>query len=181
MLALSYRWWRNLVVLALALSLVLGWWWQQPALPAPSAIEQRGVWLTNVASGVFYLPWGLPRAIARLADLHFNTLYPVVWNRGLTLHPSAIARQASGRSRMPLIGLLHLGRDPLAEVIRLGHQHGFQVLPWFEYGLMVPRHSSLARQHPEWLTQGRDTSSGKYQDQLERELGRDRLLHLEQA
>ncbi|NJO21504.1 MAG: family 10 glycosylhydrolase [Spirulinaceae cyanobacterium RM2_2_10] len=131
-------------------------------------------------------PGVFPRAIARLADLHFNTLYPVVWNRGLTLHPSAIAQQASGRPRMPLVALLHLGTDPLATLIRVGHQRGFRVLPWFEYGLMTPVNSALARQHPDWLTHGRDRQTeSEYTDALERELG-DRapvwqLLQVQQA
>ncbi len=186
MFVLPRRWLRTVLLLCMAFCFALGFWWQRPAPPAPTITEQRGVWLTNVASGVFFVPWGIDRAIARLERLHFNTVYPVVWNRGLTLHPSAVARAASGRSRMPLIGLLHLGSDPLARTIRLSHQRGLQVLPWFEYGLMTPKNSALARRHPDWLTRARTSDTSQYEDELERELGggdapRLPLLQIEQA
>ena len=170
MLVFPSRWWRTLLAFSLALVLALTLWWPQPAPPSSLIVEQRGVWLTNVASGVFYVPWGLARATQRLAALHFNTLYPVVWNRGLTLHPSAIAQQVSGRRRMPLVSLAHLGSDALATTIRLGHQRGFRVLPWFEYGLMVPKHSAIARRHPTWLTHGRAGETSPAQDNLGQEL-----------
>ncbi|MGB3294842.1 MAG: family 10 glycosylhydrolase, partial [Phormidesmis sp.] len=45
-----------------------------------------------------------------------------------------------------------------SEMVRLGHQHQLRVLPWFEYGFMVPMNSQLALQHPEWLTSRQDGS-----------------------
>jgi uncharacterized lipoprotein YddW (UPF0748 family) len=54
--------------------------------------EIRGVWLTNVASGLFYIPWGIERAINQLATLNFNTIYPVVWNRGYTFRTYALTK-----------------------------------------------------------------------------------------
>ena len=59
----------------------------------PVTTEIRGVWLTNVASGVFYIPWGIERAINQLAALNFNTIYPVVWNRGYTFYKSPLAKK----------------------------------------------------------------------------------------
>ncbi|MEO3704788.1 family 10 glycosylhydrolase [Trichormus azollae] len=44
--------------------------------------EIRGVWLTNVASSLLFVPWGIHRATDQLASLNFNTIYPLVWNRG---------------------------------------------------------------------------------------------------
>ncbi|AFY70970.1 protein of unknown function DUF187 [Thalassoporum mexicanum PCC 7367] len=121
----------------------------QPIAP-PEQI--RGVWLTNVASGIFFVPWGIKRSLQQLAQLNFNTIYPVVWNRGYTLYPSAIAAPLTGKKQMPWLGLMHLGQDVLAQTINQAHQYGLRVLPWFEYGFIVPTVSQIAQQHPEWLT-----------------------------
>ncbi|MGK7927806.1 MAG: glycoside hydrolase family 10 protein [Spirulina sp.] len=126
--------------------------------------EIRGVWLTNVNSGVLFIPWGIQRAINTLAKLHFNTLYPVVWNRGDTFYPSAIAKEATGRDREPFLKLMHFNSDVLQEMIEEGHQKEFKVIPWFEYGLMTPRGSSLAKRHPDWLTQTLDRQGKEYRD-----------------
>ena len=53
--------------------------------------EVRGVWLTNVDSDVLFSRDNTTEAIANLAELNFNTLYPTVWNWGYTLYPSAVA------------------------------------------------------------------------------------------
>lgn len=113
--------------------------------------EVRGVWLTNVASSVLFSPWGIHRAIDQLANLHFNTLYPVVWNRGQTFYPSSIMHEMTGRSQNSLFSLMQ-GSDGLAEMVKYAHRRGFKVIPWFEYGLMIPANSALAKRHPDWLT-----------------------------
>lgn len=115
--------------------------------------EIRGVWLTNVASSVLFLPWAINRALYQLAQLNFNTVYPVVWNRGYTFYPSGVAKSISVRSQEPLLTIMRLGRDVLAEIVQQGHQQGLRVIPWFEYGFMAPASSQLARLHPDWLTE----------------------------
>ncbi len=114
--------------------------------------EIRGVWITNVASGILFTPWGIPRAIHQLAEMHFNTLYPVVWNRGETFYHSQALKQITGQTINPLLALTHPREDPLSEMVRVGHQQHLRVLPWFEYGFMVPLDSPLAKQHLNWLT-----------------------------
>lgn len=117
--------------------------------PAP---EIRGVWLTNVSSGVLFSPWGINRAISQLSQLNFNTIYPVVWNRGYTFYPSQVSKKVTGRYQEPLLSWARPGGDTLREIIKLGHGHKLRVLPWFEYGFMAPSGSQLVRRHPEWLT-----------------------------
>jgi uncharacterized lipoprotein YddW (UPF0748 family) len=124
------------------------------SLSAPATAELRGVWLTNIDSDVLFSRRNVRRAIRRLSQLNFNTVYPTVWNWGYTLYPSAVAERAIGRSLDPAPGLA--GRDMLAEVVTQGHQRGLAVIPWFEFGLMAPADSDLARRHPDWLTQRRD-------------------------
>ncbi|TAE58375.1 MAG: glycoside hydrolase family 10 protein [Nostocales cyanobacterium] len=125
------------------------------APPANSLItEVRGVWLTNVASGVLFVPWGIERAINQLAKLNFNTIYPVVWNRGLTFYHSNLAKRVTGLKTQPLVDFMNGGNDVLEKIVRLSKRHNMSVIPWFEYGFMTPRNSALAKLHPEWLTNG---------------------------
>ena len=81
--------------------------------------EVRGVWLTNIDSDVLFSTEKTSNAIATLAELNFNTLYPTVWNWGYTLYPSAVAQQVIGIKLDPTEGLQ--GRDVLQEIIDQGH------------------------------------------------------------
>ncbi|MCW6038447.1 glycoside hydrolase family 10 protein [Spirulina subsalsa FACHB-351] len=162
---------QNFGILLITLALMV--FFLRSPFPTPPTVasitreaEMRGVWLTNVASGVLFLPWGIPRAIQGLAQFNFNTLYPVVWNRGYTFYPSTLAHQETGNTQLPLLTLMHFGQDVLAEIIQQGHQRDFKVLPWFEYGLMTPRRSMLAKRHPDWLTQTQDHRLIGYDDDL---------------
>ncbi|HHP7230100.1 MAG TPA: glycoside hydrolase family 10 protein [Xenococcaceae cyanobacterium] len=116
--------------------------------------ELRGVWLTNIDSEVLFSTKNTTDAIADLAALNFNTLYPTVWNWGYTLYPSVVAEQTTGYALDPTPGLQD--RDVLQEIIQQGHQQGMKVIPWFEFGFMAPADSTLATKHPEWLTTRQD-------------------------
>ncbi|WP_353930733.1 glycoside hydrolase family 10 protein [Okeanomitos corallinicola TIOX110] len=116
--------------------------------------EVRGVWLTNVASGVLFVPWGVERAISQLAALNFNTIYPVVWNRGFTFYKSNFAKRVTGIKTQPFLDFMNGGNDVLNRIVRLAKNHEMSVIPWFEYGFMTPPNSALAKLHPEWLTSG---------------------------
>lgn len=122
------------------------------AQPTQSRTDEiRGVWLTNVGSSVLFAPWGIHRALHQLATLNFNTVYPVVWNRGYTFYPSDTAQHIIGRRQAPLFSVMHPGTDVLKSMIRVGHRHQLNVIPWFEYGFMVPPRSKLAVAHPDDL------------------------------
>jgi uncharacterized lipoprotein YddW (UPF0748 family) len=120
-------------------------------VPSPLPLQNRGVWLTNVDSEVLFSRESIEAAVERLAELNFNTLYPVVWNRGYTLYPSRVAEQVTGSSIAPQPQFRQ--RDMLAELLQVAKAHKMRVIPWFEYGLMAPPNSLLAYQHPGWLTQ----------------------------
>ena len=111
---------------------------------------QRAVWLTNVDSQVMNSRANLAAGLQRLAGLGFNTIYPAVWQRGYTLYPSEVARELTGASVLP--NSPFEGRDLLAEIVELAQPLAMRVMPWFEYGLMVPPQSALARQHPDLLS-----------------------------
>ncbi|MGF1535609.1 MAG: glycoside hydrolase family 10 protein [Elainellaceae cyanobacterium] len=166
---LSRRWARRVAIAALGLLLAIAWFAPAPAqLAEPGAPpgqaaatrqsqrEFRGAWLTNIDSGVLFSSVQTASGIQRLAQLGLNTLYPTVWNWGYTLYPSTVAESAIGSAVDPHPGLSD--RDLLEELTRLGHDAGMSVIPWFEFGLMTPSYSELARRHPDWLTQRQDGS-----------------------
>ena len=106
----------------------------------------KAVWLTNVDSQVMNSRANLAEGLARLVELGFNTIYPAVWQRGYTLYPSQVAKELTGASVLP--NSPFVGRDVLAEIIELAQPLAIRVIPWFEYGLMVPPQSTIARQYP---------------------------------
>jgi uncharacterized lipoprotein YddW (UPF0748 family) len=110
----------------------------------------KAVWLTNIDSQVMNSRKNLAEGMQRLADLGFNTIYPVVWQRGYTLHPSEVAKQWTGAAVLP--NSPFVDRDVLAEIIELARPLKMRVIPWFEYGLMVPPQSSIARQYKDLIT-----------------------------
>ncbi len=116
--------------------------------------ELRGVWLTNIDSDVLFSRQKTAEAIANLAELNFNTLYPTVWNWGHTLYPSRVSQQATGYLQDPIEELKD--RDLLDEIITAGHKENMAVIPWFEFGFMAPADSVLAQSHPQWWTMRRD-------------------------
>lgn len=137
--------------------------WVAQAKDSPVAApnrELRGVWLTNIDSQVLFSTQALESGINRLADLNFNTIYPVVWNWGYTLYPSRTAQRELGIShflygerRPPRSGEVAEERDMMQEAIDMGHARGMAVVPWFEFGFMTPDNYILYRRHPEWFTQ----------------------------
>ncbi len=171
-----YPWLNTLICLGLAIFLI-GFSWLPHNLPKPASrhwkppaiAEVRGVWLTNVASAVLFGPGSINRAINQLSQLHFNTLYPVVWNRGYTFYPSGLAQQFIGRREEPFLTLMRGGSDVLSTIVAESHRRGMRVIPWFEYGLIVPANSPLATRHPDWLTQNRQGQIHLLKDKTDEE------------
>ncbi|NES87497.1 MAG: family 10 glycosylhydrolase [Moorea sp. SIO2B7] len=141
-----------------------------PPISSSPSTELRGVWLTNVASGVLFSPWGINKALKRLSQLNFNTVYPVVWNRGHTFYPSYVAKRVTGRAEEPLLTVMRGGADTLAEIINQAKQEGLSVIPWFEYGFIAPANSDLVKRRPNWLTQSRDSYNSFSDNHLEQDL-----------
>ncbi len=123
----------------------------RPLLAQTAKAEIRGVWMTNIDSDVLFDRNQLSNAVNTLAQLNFNTLYPAVWNWGYTQYPSPVMQGAIGAAIDPRPAGLK-GRDPLAELVQQGHQKNLAIIPWFEFGFMVPEDSAVAMRHPDWLT-----------------------------
>ncbi|MGB8701365.1 MAG: family 10 glycosylhydrolase [Thermosynechococcaceae cyanobacterium] len=94
----------------------------------------RGVWLTNVASTALNSRDSIKSAMNLLASSGFNTVYPVVWNKGFTLYKSDIMRTQFGPQFEIDPFFASDGRDPLQEVVEEATAVGINVIPWFEYG-----------------------------------------------
>jgi uncharacterized lipoprotein YddW (UPF0748 family) len=123
--------------------------------PPVATQEIRGVWMTTNDSDVLRDHTKLENAVSQLAQLNFNTIYPVIWNAGYALFPSVVAQREGFQ---PFVWKGLQGQDVLADLVTQAHQRGLLVTPWFEFGFMTPPSSELALQHPNWLTQKRDGS-----------------------
>jgi uncharacterized lipoprotein YddW (UPF0748 family) len=111
--------------------------------------EIRGVWLTNVDSEVLNSRESIAEAMQFLADHHFNLVYPVVWNKALTIHPSDVLEGVTGSRQDPL----YEGRDPLQELIEEAAKHDIAVMPWFEFGFATSYElggGPILEARPEW-------------------------------
>ncbi len=115
--------------------------------------EVRGVWMTSNDMSILGDHTKVQDAMSQLNRLNFNTVYPVAWNSGYVMYPSAVAYQAGIQ---PFVFRGREGQDIMADVIAQGHRQGLLVMPWFEFGFMAPATSELALNHPDWLTQKRD-------------------------
>jgi uncharacterized lipoprotein YddW (UPF0748 family) len=130
--------------------------WQAPivhptAHPNP---KLRGVWMTHLGAAAMFQTTQLDETIAQLAQQQVNTLYPAVWNQGHTLHSSA-AMVAAGdaQRRNPWLYLPWVPQpDVLTHLAQQTQRQHLRLIPWFEYGLMIPIDAALIRQHPDWLT-----------------------------
>lgn len=148
-----------------------------PGTAHAASTEIRGVWITNVDSEVLFSREAIATTMQRLADYHFNTVYPAAWSWGYTLFPSAVAQREIGyqqglypdledEGRNETLEAAQGDRDALLEVIDTAHAKGLTVIPWLEFGFMMPANSPLTQRHPEWLTQKQGTlpASQLYQE-----------------
>lgn len=119
--------------------------------------EIRGVWITNIDSKILHSKENIEVGLKKLKESGFNTLYPVVWNRGFAFFQSIIADNTvnSDATKLSSANLQKelAGRDVLAEIIEINQTLGkpFRIIPWLEYGLMVSPDSPLIETDPDWF------------------------------
>ncbi|MEH2419645.1 MAG: glycoside hydrolase family 10 protein [Nostoc sp.] len=117
--------------------------------------EIRGVWMTTNDFDTLKSRDKVQDAVSQLQRMNLNTIYPVVWNSGYVMYPSALAQRAGIQ---PFVNKGSDGHDILADLITQAHHKGLLVIPWFEFGFMAPPTSELALNYPDWFTQKRDGS-----------------------
>lgn len=111
--------------------------------------EIRGVWLTTTDSKVLRSKQRIAEAMDFLAETGFNAVFPVVWNKAVTLYPSQTMQQTFGVEIDPMC----IGRDPLEELVLEARRVGLKVIPWFEYGFASSYNLNggiLLQRKPEW-------------------------------
>lgn len=112
-----------------------------------------GVWITNIDSKIMFSDQMIAEGMETLAGLGFNTVYPVVWNDGYTLHPSDVMTDIFGEEFRQDTLFSVQNRDPIEVIVNEARKHNLRVIPWFEFGF-----SSSIRQDgghilqakPEW-------------------------------
>ncbi len=129
----------------------------------PALAELRGVWVSDVDSDVMTARDRMAALAAQISELNMNALYPVVWSQGETFYPSDVLAGYGGGQISKRYGLREGDRDPMADWLELGAEHGLAIVPWFEWGLKLPLDAGLAQAHPEWLS--RDHSGNVTFDQ----------------
>ena len=123
-------------------------------LPINGSSEQTfGVWITNSPSEVYYSRARIKQVVKELDQAGFNAIYPNVWSRGTTFHRSRFAPTE------PNLVQAGVDLDPICTLNREARQRGMRVVPWFEYGLMEPADSGVARDHPDWILAKADGST----------------------
>lgn len=110
----------------------------------------RGVWVASVGSGSLMSDEAIDQLVATSAEAGINTLFVVVWNRGVTLYPSSLMEREFGTK----IDKRLAGRDPLKKIITSAHERGLKVFAWFEFGFSSsygdPTGGPLLQKRPEW-------------------------------
>lgn len=117
--------------------------------PQKNSSPVHGVWVTNVDSDFLLSKENIIKNVALCDSLGINTIFMVVWNKGMTLYPSATMKQMFGEDIDPALA----GRDPLKEVIEQAHKRNIKVFAWFEFGFSssyMLDGGRLLKLHPEW-------------------------------
>jgi len=96
--------------------------------------EVRGVWITNVDSDVLFSADSIAIAMKVLAEQGFNVVFPVVWNKDMTLHPSEVMVKTFGEDYRQDPVVKNAGIDPLKIMTFEAHRNGLEIIPWFEFG-----------------------------------------------
>jgi uncharacterized lipoprotein YddW (UPF0748 family) len=122
--------------------------------------ETRGIWLTDTDSQV--LRDGsydkMVELLKKLEAQGFNTIYPDVWGKGIIFYDGEVGSESLNNTSVY--------RDPKTykgdfmrnlSMAMVGNRFkNMQLVPWFEYGLMVPMKSDIAIKNGDWLLQKAD-------------------------
>ncbi|MDZ4656106.1 MAG: family 10 glycosylhydrolase [Bythopirellula sp.] len=110
----------------------------------------RGVWVANVATTTLNSPQDIHEFVASAEQIGVNTLYVVVWNRGMTTYPSEIMQREFGLRCDPRYAKF----DVLQEFVTAAHAKNIRVIAWFEFGFASSYQQAdgghILRKHPEW-------------------------------
>lgn len=81
---------------------------------------------------------GRKHVVSMAARIGINKLFVDMWSRGCTLFRSNVMKSYGAQEKCK-----EAEGDPLADFMRLGKQHGVEIVPWFEWGNIVPAKSII--------------------------------------
>ncbi len=126
------KYWSRRLIIVLLSWFIIVFFWQAPVVKHSGTKHQqlRGVWITNYGTSLSYHTTRLDEVVGNIAKHHLNTIYPAVWNRGYTLYPSTIAKNAGGLKQDRLTSFPY--EDLLSSLIYQTHRQNLRLIPWFE-------------------------------------------------
>jgi uncharacterized lipoprotein YddW (UPF0748 family) len=131
--------------------------------PTEGRTETRGVWISNVDSEALHSKQNIEKTMENLSSQGFNTIYPVVWNKGSLFFLKGESRlsfeERFGKSPYATLSPELIGRDVLQEVIDSARGRGFKIIPWFEYGFKVHGDNELLKKRPELFSKKKSISN----------------------
>jgi uncharacterized lipoprotein YddW (UPF0748 family) len=142
---------KSLIIAFISGILAIGLW-PAPVVQRTVQPELRGTWITHLGAALMYYSTRLDDTMADLAKHQVNTLYPAVWNHGHSLFSSQVMARAGGERRNPWVNLPLPWSDVMAGLVAQAHRQQIRLIPWFEYGLMIPLDADIIKRHPDWLT-----------------------------
>ncbi|MFZ9719394.1 MAG: glycoside hydrolase family 10 protein, partial [Chitinophagaceae bacterium] len=108
----------------------------------------RGTWITNVASDALHSRANIEASVALCKQKGINNIYVVVWNKGLTMHPSEVLEKYIGIRQDPFYKF-----DPIQTIIEVAHSQHIKVHAWFEFGFSYGYKDSTniwMQRYPHW-------------------------------
>lgn len=117
----------------------------------------KGIWITNVASDALISETNIQQAVANCKRNGLNSIFVVVWNRGLTMYPSKLLEKYIGIKQ----DTIYKGFDPIKCIVKEGHKAGLKVFAWFEFGFSYAYKDSNSiwlKKYPDWAGRRTDGS-----------------------
>ena len=116
---------------------------------ASKAQPIRGTWVTNVASEALRSEANIQKVVDECTRHGINTVFVVVWNKGLTMYPSEVTERYIGIRQDPVYN----GMDPIRTLIDKAHAAKIRVYAWFEFGFSYAYQDSNTvwlKKYPHW-------------------------------
>lgn len=136
------------------LSQPVAWMWAAESGTAQAGdAPVRGVWVANVGSSALGSREQICEIVELAHECKLNTLYVVVWNRGMTTYPSEVMRSRLGIACDPRYARF----DMLQEMIQAAHAKNMRVIAWFEFGFACSYQradgGAIIKKYPHWAAQ----------------------------
>jgi uncharacterized lipoprotein YddW (UPF0748 family) len=126
-------------------------------LRAQETAPLKGTWITNVASDVLLSKENIQKAVANCKKNGLNNIFVVVWNGGVTMHPSKVVEKYIGIKQ----SRVYKKFDPIKCIVKEAHKAGLKVHAWFEFGFSYAYKDSASvwyKKYPHWA--GRKSDGG---------------------